>query len=288
MNKQRLKQLLYGYELRTTAAISNGLVHRVPKRTVLNTLKKELSALSRRISLSKEEIQDIWASTLSRYDKVSRQTFTKLRKTDKNYKENLQRRRNETYETMRNELPNLELDKNKFANQVEHRKKEEELAELLSSGVFYLCSTHTKPAKDHENWEGKVYVSENWRERVDKRLLRKKISSYIKKNHIRTVEWVTGAPVYLIFRPNCKHYLIEVSVDEVLGESVKTLLKRHKMYMVDKIPMSDAKRAYLGYYERFKALLELYEMCPSEKLMSDIKKTKVLVLKWKRRAESGQ
>lgn len=285
MNKARLKTLLYGLELRSTAIIANGLVHRVPKRVVMKQLRTELAVSNRRIGLNLVEISSLYASLENRYVIVSRKTFSGLRKSDKEYKEKLAERQDVVYSVVRSTvLERLERDKNILADVVEKRKKTAELGKLLSSGVFYLCSSHEKPAKDHEGYEGRVYISEDWENRCAE-ADRASIRAYVKRNGTRTVEWVTGAPVYMIFRPNCKHYFIPVSVEEVLGRSEKELLEAHKGYMKDEIPETYEKSQYKGYYERLKALTYLKKMCPSSELDKDITRTRKLVLKWGIRAK---
>lgn len=96
--------------------------------------------------------------------------------------------------------------------------------------IFYLCSHHANPAQDHEFWEGKLYVDRFWRNTVqgiypeDKI---KQIEKFIKSEHIHTVQWVTGFPVYMVSRPYCKHFFIAVPTTEVLGEDLRQIKKNH-------------------------------------------------------------
>lgn len=283
LKKTRLKQLIYGIELRGTAIIANGLVHRVPKRIIMERIKQEIVRSNKYIGLNATEIGDLYTKFLVNYTDISRKVYAKLRKTDENYKEELSKRQDVVYSEMRKSvLKRIERDKNRLADTVDYRNKEEDLEDLLTEGVFFLCSSHEKPAKDHENYEGKVYITEKWENRVSDPHLKARIKAYVRNHNIQTVEWVTGPPVYMIYRPNCKHYFIDVSVEEVLGHSTKSLLKAHKMYMPNEVPMSYEKSQYKAYYERLKALQYLSEMCPSAELDKDIKKTKKLVQKWYR------
>jgi hypothetical protein len=123
-----------------------------------------------------------------------------------------------------------------------------------------------------EEWEEKGSYSD--REKVS-------IRAYIQNHQLRSVQWVVGPPVYLVFRPNCKHYLTQIPLQEVLRSSTKALLKRHKLYMKDEEPVSQEILNYREYYNRLKIEEALYNLVPNKKLKQDIKKDKKLLDKWK-------
>lgn len=96
--------------------------------------------------------------------------------------------------------------------------------------IFYLCSHHANPAQDHEFWEGKLYVDRFWRSTVQGVYpdeLVKKIEKFIKAEDIKSVQWVTGFPVYMVTRPYCRHYFTPVPTTEVLGTDLKDIKKNH-------------------------------------------------------------
>ena len=288
-----MKSLLLGYEIRSTAIISNGLVHRVPKRQSLILMRKDLQKLQNRVKLTSSETNSLWQESYGRYMRLSKSTFSALRKANnaqkgtKDYQVELDLRKNIVYEKVRNEFGRLEHEKKSAADQIEYRAKRDDLHQLFASGVFYLCSTHAKPAQDHADWEGKIYVSGDWRNRIDQDM-HGKIEAYIRNHDVKTVEWVTGEPVYLVTRPNCKHYFIELGVEEVLGTGLKTLLRRHEMYMPEDLPMSYEYGQYKGYYERLKTLEYLHQMFDAKNMKKDIAETRALVRKWGNRAKAGR
>ena len=122
--------------------------------------------------------------------------------------------------------------------------------------VFYLCSHHSKPAKDHEKWEKKLYVDRFWRtvlkDKVDDETL-KTVEKYIKNHKIRTVQWVTGAPVYMVTRSYCRHYFIPVPISEVLDSSLKEIIKSHPESVMRFRPLSDKERYEI--YKQKRALV---------------------------------
>lgn len=116
--------------------------------------------------------------------------------------------------------------------------------------VFYLCSHHAKPAKDHEKWEKKLYVDRFWKSnlkgKVDEETL-KTVGKYVKNNNIRTVQWVTGAPVYMVTRSYCRHYFIPITTFEVLNNSLEQINQNHpeaKMYYKTLKDKDKGKRFY--------------------------------------------
>lgn len=283
LGKNRIKQIIYGFEIKTTAIIGNGLVHRVPKQKCLNLIRKELDRVSSYANLSLKEKHSLWLDSYARYNKVSKQSFSSLRKSgayELEYDDELKLRKNIVYGYLRKQFDVLEHNKNELANEYEYRAKDDEVRGLLESGsIFYLCSSHINPAKDHADWEGKIYVDEDWMDKCDDSD-KKRIAAYIRNHKIVSVQWVTGAPVWLVYRPNCKHYLIPVSVDEVLGSSAKKLLKEHDMYMENEPEQSYEYGQYKTYYERSKMLQYLKKMFDAEDLDKDLRNTNKLVKKW--------
>ena len=96
--------------------------------------------------------------------------------------------------------------------------------------IFYLCSHHANPAEDHKDWEGRIYVDRFWLSTVqdvyDDSAIRA-VKRYIRDNDVRTIQWVTGEPVYLVSRCYCKHYFIPLNTSEVLNNSLKEVRKKH-------------------------------------------------------------
>ena len=88
--------------------------------------------------------------------------------------------------------------------------------------IFFICSQHEKPAKDHADYQGKIYVDRFWRQKVSDEN-RYAVLSYIRNHNVLTVQEIMGSPVYLITRPNCKHFFIPLGTDEVLHSSIKKI-----------------------------------------------------------------
>lgn len=90
---------------------------------------------------------------------------------------------------------------------------------LLKEGfVFFMCSKHYPVASDHKDYQGKLYVHQNWRTLVRGKEYRA-VSEYIQNNNVLTIQSVMKNPPYLITRPNCRHKLVGVPTSTVLSSS---------------------------------------------------------------------
>ena len=140
--------------------------------------------------------------------------------------------------------------------------------------IFYAASSHKDSAKDHKPWQGKLYVDRYWHNYDTDGQLEK----FIRDNDIRTVQWVTGKPVWFVTRPNCRHYFTTYTIDEVLKGNYK--ISKHKIG--DK-RLQTPRDANLSYYEdRLKLLNDLYKKHPTDLLKRKIEKTRILINKWKK------
>lgn len=97
--------------------------------------------------------------------------------------------------------------------------------------VFYLCSYHEKCAKDHRDFQGKIYVDRYWKDAVlqyhELAWLIEPIEDYIKNNQVLTVQYITKNKPYLITRRYCKHFFIPVNTWTVLTSSLQEVKREH-------------------------------------------------------------
>ena len=88
--------------------------------------------------------------------------------------------------------------------------------------IFFICSVHEKPAQDHKDFQGKIYVDRFWRQKVSGAQFYP-VLSYIKNHQVLTVQGIMGAPVWLTTRKNCKHFFIPLDTLSVLHRSERSL-----------------------------------------------------------------
>lgn len=134
----------------------------------------------------------------------------------------------------------------------ETQEKYDLINDMLSdtSKPFFLASMHGDSAADHKEYQGLLYYDEN---------ATGEALEYAKLHNLRTVQWVTGDPVYFITRPHCRHYFIQCSLEDVM-KGVKP--PTHKIGV-----RHGSKSFYQDRLETFKAL---YKVSPSPLLKRKI------------------
>ena len=265
-NIRNLKFRIYSFEARCVGIISDGFKHGYGKRTVIRDLRNELARFKSTVRLTEAEYNWIWVMCVRLYNKMAR--MVRGKRTDST----------DIYRAVRKLLPDLERFKNNLGRDIEERDKREYLIDLMSDGIFYLCSEHGNCAEGHKEYQGRIYVSEAWRERCSDSAMVRRVGAYIRNHSVMSIESVCDSPVWMVKRPNCRHYFKELDTDTVLHSSVRKLLRENKM--VYSRVGSQAYYMYRAYYERLKVLLELRKCCPCEELEADIRKTRRLIKKW--------
>lgn len=162
----------------------------------------------------------------------------------------------------------------------ESEDKQEKLEDFYKEArkgkkIFFIASSHADSAKDHKDYQGKLYVDRYWWQTTGGN---KQLEAFIKKNNIKTIQWVTGAPVYFVTRPHCRHYFKQITIDQALGGNYKIPHTK----IGDRFYSTPAMATLEYYVERLKLLKKLYARRPSEKLHNLILKTEILVNKWKK------
>lgn len=193
----------------------------------------------------------------------------------------------------------------KETRQTEGKMKEQVLMEEVVDNqtettenpkIFYLASRHLDSAYDHEDYQGKMYIDEQWKSVVKDDILRKRIEHYINLHQVKSYQWVIFEPVWLVTRPNCRHYFTALRVDEVLGRTPAHLLRKNYMIhrkgrrsMRQTIRHDMTRKTYSiseieSLLEKYKERLELHEGMAKVKdshiIQKAIHKDKLLIKKW--------
>lgn len=114
--------------------------------------------------------------------------------------------------------------------------------------IFYIAAYFGDCAKDHVDYQGKIYVDKDWKSNAPKDRI-DEIQSYIDSKSIKTVQEVMDAPAYFTTRPNCRHYFQYIDIDSVLGAKNKDDVNKLR---------DERNLNYNGKYkpEKYKALQE--------------------------------
>lgn len=196
-------------------------------------------------------------------------------------------RREMMYKLYKKEKP-YEHSRTEFSEEIREtnaKATQYELDTAYESTIFFLVSSHTDCAKDHEDYQGKIYVNEGWRDLVEDDDLAKRVGAFLAKRHIQTMQWVTDKPVYMITRPYCRHTYRKISANEAMTLTEDQLLaKYHMAYDTgrrgENQTMGARKASYEKYKERLENLKKLYAQNPTEELARDIEKTEFLMDKY--------
>lgn len=167
----------------------------------------------------------------------------------------------------------------------------------LQARIFYLCSWHGDCAQDHVDWQGKLYYDRFWRRHVKDKPTQVRVLDFIQNTGMMSLQWVTNKPVWLITRPNCRHYFEQVTIKEAFGKDADELLDERDMkrqYGERGTNQTIRHSTQEGWYTRenilniiqkYKERLALhqrmYQIQPSQTLEGYIEKDKRLIKKWR-------
>lgn len=112
--------------------------------------------------------------------------------------------------------------------------------------VFYLVSWHQSPAEGHKAVQGTLLIDRYWRAVLKNNGLGFYEEAVGKKAEgMLTVQKAQQAPIWLIWRPYCRHRLRAVPIAEALAETDSQIRKNHPEAM-DHSP----RTKYSGEYYR--------------------------------------
>ena len=130
--------------------------------------------------------------------------------------------------------------------------------------IFYIAAYFGDCAKDHADYQGKIYYDKDWESNAPKDRI-EEIRNYINFNKLMTVQEVMASPVYFTTRPNCRHYFQYIDIDSVLGnKSVKELRSERNLnfngqYRPDKYDALQKQRLNERNIRKTKAEIEKQE-----------------------------
>lgn len=88
--------------------------------------------------------------------------------------------------------------------------------------IFFICSKHPNCAEGHKEFEHRILCDRYWRTKVVG-FDYYRVWSYIKNHNVMTVQESMKGPYYLTTRKYCRHILIPLNTNEVLGSSARKL-----------------------------------------------------------------
>lgn len=154
--------------------------------------------------------------------------------------------------------------------------------------VFYICSTFGDCADDHKHVQGKYFYDADWTSFGYDEETSKKIKETISKYQMMSYQDVVNNKPYLTTRPNCRHTLRPVVLDDVFSKSPKTISEEYKIikgtYHDRNYKALQRQRYNERMIRKYKTRLEnnklLYEQNPNPKLNQLIKNDEALIKHW--------
>lgn len=154
--------------------------------------------------------------------------------------------------------------------------------------VFYICNSFGDCADDHKDYQGKYYFDKDWKsfgydEETSKRI-QKTIDSYEMKSY----QDVVNNKPYLTTRPNCRHTLRPVVLDDVFSNTPKQMTEKYKIqkgtYKDGNYQALQRQRAIERNLRFYKTRLEEHGLMkkenPNPKINELIKNDVALIKKW--------
>lgn len=284
-----VKRRLVKLEIDIFAIIANGLKSKTPKNRILNQVKRQILDVAVQLGLSDSEKNQIWAQATTYYREIVKKTAVNRRKIEKIDTVEAQDAGNAAiYDAIRAKIQNNQLihDANLVMYEYEKRKKHDEIYGVdglldTATSPFFLASSHPRPAKDHEPYQGKMTYTEKWEKDPYTDAEKEAIRAYIRNHKLLTIEYVMGEGIWFSLRRNCKHYFKNIPLEDVLHSSTNKLLKKYNMIHEKEKPVSRQVLYFREYYNRNKIEEALNELIPCEKLRNDIRQTKMLMNRWR-------
>ena len=186
-----------------------------------------------------------------------------------------------------------------FEAKAKEKEIEKDLAynrSLENPKIFGLVSTHQDSATDHRDFQGKYYFDEKWQNYVKDAERRAEIQAFINKHNLKSFQWVTGKPVWMITRPHCRHYFKWFTVDEVLNTKLNQMLINNSMVhnvgkrITQTLAHDLRQKGYKAvnvqnvireYEERLEYHSRLYQKIKLPEIKGAIDKDGFLIKKWK-------
>lgn len=149
---------------------------------------------------------------------------------------------------------------NKIQEHADSRKRVTELRDEMrvhraKGGVFYLLSSHSNPALGHAEYQGQIFVDRFWKSVTGKD---KRVQAYIRNHDTKTVQEIIKEPVYMITRPYCKHFFIELDTEEVLNNGLKKVRQNHPEAQV-RTQNINYRQKYYKFRAQIHTVLEMHD-----------------------------
>lgn len=159
--------------------------------------------------------------------------------------------------------------------------------------VFYICDYFGDCAKDHEFFQGRYYFDEDWQSFGYDEETSNNIQNFIDSYGMQSYQSVVNDSPYLTTRPNCRHSLRPVVLEDALKYTDKKMTEKYGIrkgtYNDDNYKALQEQRKNERMIRYYKTRLEEHQQMNKQMhnpdLKAKIKKDKDLIKKWENNLE---
>ena len=131
--------------------------------------------------------------------------------------------------------------------------------------VFFLCDEFADCADDHADYQGKIYYNADYESFRLTDEAKDLIAQAVRSKQMLSVQEVREGQPYLTTRPNCRHRLIPISIDEGIGNDSLAAVKQNRdsvrgSYRPENYDALKQQRALERNIRKNKKALETFEL----------------------------
>lgn len=160
--------------------------------------------------------------------------------------------------------------------------------------VFYVANEFADCADDHRDYQGKVYYDERYRDfnLIDE--IKDRIGAYIRSKQLLSIQSVRDGEPFFTTRPNCRHTITPIAIDEVLDGKVEDFKDQKNLkegsYRKEEYELTKQQRYNERQIRKYKSRVEyyknLYEKTKDETYLREMQNQKRFLRAWQKRQKS--
>lgn len=157
--------------------------------------------------------------------------------------------------------------------------------------VFWIVNEFDDCADDHAQYQGKIYYDERYRDFPLRDNIKDAIGAFINSRQMLSIQSVRDQAPYLTTRPNCRHKMKPVAIDQVMQESLDSIKDslnlRQASYRPQNYDLTKKQRynerQIRTYKQREATFRELYKKTNNKDYLLQAQKEKRKVMLWQKK-----
>lgn len=157
--------------------------------------------------------------------------------------------------------------------------------------VFWIVNEFDDCADDHAAYQGKIYYDERYRDFPLRDNIKDAIGAFIKSRQLMSIQSVRDQAPYLTTRPNCRHKMKPVAIDQVMQENLdnikESLNLKQASYRPDNYDLTKQQRynerQIRTYKQREATFRELFKQTNNKDYLLQAQKEKRKLLLWQKK-----